>query len=276
MGHKITDIDKRHSPSPQAYTVPSKMVEKQGKTMGEKLKGAFTPTISPGPGAYQGDKFKTQNFQFSMGHRIEPLKPVANVPGPGAYDSTTSKKALETVKTSKFGTEQRQSLESPNAKKIPGPGVHSPDYKKIKSQSPSFGFGSEKRNNTAVEKQKYIPGPGNYELKSVIGNESPQKSIHGRINFSPEVKEQSYKPGPGNYDANPLNVKKKDPSYRLGTGQRDDLSSRKAQLFHQSPGAYNPNFNMTAPASFKWGFGSDKRKGTVHRDAAKIPGAGNY
>mmetsp|Transcript_39575 Transcript_39575/g.60496 ORF Transcript_39575/g.60496 Transcript_39575/m.60496 type:complete len:135 (+) Transcript_39575:869-1273(+) len=33
---------------------------------------------------------------------------------------------------------------------------------------------------------------------------------------------------------------------------------------------------MTAPTAFKWGFGSEKRKGTVHRDAERIPGAGNY
>mmetsp|Transcript_39575 Transcript_39575/g.60495 ORF Transcript_39575/g.60495 Transcript_39575/m.60495 type:complete len:154 (+) Transcript_39575:335-796(+) len=153
-----------------------------------------------------------------MGHRIEPLKPVANIPGPGAYDSSVSKTALEKVKSMKFGTEQRQSLESPNARKIPGPGVHSPDFKNIKNQSPSFGFGSETRNNKVADKKKDFPGPGNYELKSVIGNDSPQKSMHGRIKFSPDVKEQSYKPGPGNYDGNSLNVKKKEPSFRLGTG----------------------------------------------------------
>ena len=34
MGAKITDIDKRHSPGPQAYNIPSKIVERQGKSMG--------------------------------------------------------------------------------------------------------------------------------------------------------------------------------------------------------------------------------------------------
>ena len=41
MGAKLTDIDKRVGPSPQQYNIPSKMVEKQGKTIGSKLKGAL-------------------------------------------------------------------------------------------------------------------------------------------------------------------------------------------------------------------------------------------
>ena len=57
MGSKLVDIDKRLSPSPQAYNIPSKMVEKQGKTMGERLKGSLSPTsIAPGPGAYVQEK----------------------------------------------------------------------------------------------------------------------------------------------------------------------------------------------------------------------------
>jgi len=74
------------------------------------------------------------------------------VPGPGAYDSSNSKQLLEKVKSMRFGTENRQSMESPNARKIPGPGEHSPDYRKIKKLDPSFGFGSEKRQNLAEDK----------------------------------------------------------------------------------------------------------------------------
>jgi len=62
--------------------------------------------------------------------------------------------------------------------------------------------------------------------------------MHGQINYQPLMKEQSYKPGPGNYEPNVFNVKKKEPAYKLGTSQRDDLAFKKAQLFQQSPGAY--------------------------------------
>jgi hypothetical protein len=34
MGAKLTDIDKRTSVSPNAYNIPSKIIEKQGKSMG--------------------------------------------------------------------------------------------------------------------------------------------------------------------------------------------------------------------------------------------------
>ena len=34
MGAKLNEIDKRHSPSPNTYNIPSKIIEKQGKSMG--------------------------------------------------------------------------------------------------------------------------------------------------------------------------------------------------------------------------------------------------
>jgi len=37
MAAKLGVIDKRHSPSPDAYQLPSKMVEKSGRTFGLKL-----------------------------------------------------------------------------------------------------------------------------------------------------------------------------------------------------------------------------------------------
>ena len=37
MGGRLKTIDKRVSPSPGAYNIPSKMIEKSGKTMGSKF-----------------------------------------------------------------------------------------------------------------------------------------------------------------------------------------------------------------------------------------------
>lgn len=54
----------------------------------------------------------------------------------------------------KFGTGLRGSMEAPNARKVPGPGEHSPDYKKLKNEMPKFGFGSETRKDVALEKSK--------------------------------------------------------------------------------------------------------------------------
>ena len=72
MGAKLQDIDKRHSPSPQAYNIPSKIIEKQGKSMGQKLKPGEIggKTLAPGPGAYNQDIMKRKNLQYTMASKI--------------------------------------------------------------------------------------------------------------------------------------------------------------------------------------------------------------
>ena len=72
MGAKIQDIDKRTSPGPQAYNIPSRTVENQGKSMGVKLmNGAIGgKTLAPGPGAYDQEKLKKKNLQYSMAAKI--------------------------------------------------------------------------------------------------------------------------------------------------------------------------------------------------------------
>jgi hypothetical protein len=63
MGSRLQVIDKRVSPSPGAYELPSKMVEKQGKTFGIKIKDVVTTDkLAPGPGQYSQDKLKTDYF----------------------------------------------------------------------------------------------------------------------------------------------------------------------------------------------------------------------
>ena len=71
MGPKLKDIDKRMSPGPANYNIPSKMVEKVGKSMGERLPGTIgQPTIAPGPGAYAQEKSKKDDISFSMGAKL--------------------------------------------------------------------------------------------------------------------------------------------------------------------------------------------------------------
>ena len=51
MAAKLTAIDKRLSPSPDAYNIPSKVVENSGKSFGLKFKSCLTSnSIAPGPG----------------------------------------------------------------------------------------------------------------------------------------------------------------------------------------------------------------------------------
>jgi hypothetical protein len=207
MGAKFEGVDKRVIVSPQAYNIPSKIIEQPGKSMGQKLKGSLeTNSFSPGPGAYVQEKAKIGNLSYSMGAKLTDSKGLL-VPGPGAYDP----KDLVSTQVSKFGSGGRGKVELPTARVVPGPGEHSPDYKALKTSSPRFGFGSSKRADVTSEKQKQFPGPGNYDLGGVIGKDGQSKTMHGVITYNPENKEQSYKPGPGNYDPDPLKTKKKDP-----------------------------------------------------------------
>jgi len=62
--HDPADKDKDTFPGPNMYSIPSKVVEKPGKTMGIKLKGSLDSgnTLAPGPGTYDGEKFKKDNY----------------------------------------------------------------------------------------------------------------------------------------------------------------------------------------------------------------------
>ena len=55
MGAKISNIDKRFSPSPSAYSITQYSVGANGSKWGfgtEKRKGVNSGSLSPGPGAY--------------------------------------------------------------------------------------------------------------------------------------------------------------------------------------------------------------------------------
>lgn len=109
-------------------------------------------------------------------------------PGPGQYESLKgSLKTKESVKSMKFGTGHRSSMENLQTKNFPGPSLL-PNMGAIKNSSPNFGFGSEKRKPMANEKMS--PGPGNYPIQSKIGKEGRHVSMHSLIKYSPIEKEQ--------------------------------------------------------------------------------------
>lgn len=88
MAAKLKTPDKRLSASPDRYDIPSKIVETPGKTMGARLPGALVSATQlkvPGPGQYDQDKQRSDNFKYSMGAKLRNAKGL-DVPGPGTYD----------------------------------------------------------------------------------------------------------------------------------------------------------------------------------------------
>ena len=143
MASKLTAVDKRVSPPPNSYNIPSKIVEKDGKTFGLKLKGlTTTDKLTPGPGTYAQEKAKRADLQYSMAQKLGDSKGLL-VPGPGAYNTANRAEVVfDAAKQTKIGTGDRSKMELPQARAVPGAGEHSPDYRFLKTASPRFGFGT--------------------------------------------------------------------------------------------------------------------------------------
>jgi len=109
--------------------LPSKILEKQGKTFGIKLNSSLDSGnfYVPGPGTYNGEKHKRLNLQYSMGQKLNDGLNKNGNPGPGNYET---RKTLEGAPSTKFGTGQRSGL-GLGSKDSPGPGGHNPDFYKV-------------------------------------------------------------------------------------------------------------------------------------------------
>jgi hypothetical protein len=89
MPGRAKDVDRSSSPSPNLYNIPSKVIENQGKSFGLRLQSSLVSASAlrnPGPGQYQTDKPKKDNYKFSMGTKNSALKSNTMVPGPGSYN----------------------------------------------------------------------------------------------------------------------------------------------------------------------------------------------
>ena len=109
---------------------------------------------------------------------------------------------------------------------MPGPGNYAQDGLAHVKSAPKFGFGKSKRDSSV--KRQNEPGPGNYSARNLLGEEMPKYSIGKTNNYNHAKKEQKSKPGPGNYSPETKGTKRKEPSYKIGTGTRRDHAAEKA------------------------------------------------
>jgi hypothetical protein len=150
---------------------------------------------------------------------------------------------------------------------IPGPGRYEPLNKDIlaKNHSPKFGFGTGGRPDLAtgapssLSKQRSVsdgkghsssptlrvnvPGPGTYEIKQVVGNEGPKRSLAGRFKVDLTSKELAFKPGPGQYSPTANASLKSSPNYRIGSSLREKYYlADKFKHELPPPNIYDPDF----------------------------------
>ncbi len=166
---------------------------------------------------------------------------------------------------------------------IPGPGKYQPGNTNLTSanHSPKYGFGTGGRPDLATGAPSSlsrrsnsdgkghsssptlrlnVPGPGTYNLKQVVGNEGPKRSLAGRFKVDLTAKELGYKPGPGQYSPNASFSAKASPNYRIGSSLREKYYLQD-KFKHElpPPNIYNPDFQKTKHKAPATGFGYGER-----------------
>jgi len=134
---------------------------------------------------------------------------------------------------------------------------------------------SEGKGSSSPSLRLSFPGPGAYEIKPVVGQEGPKKSLAGRFKIDLTAKELAYKPGPGQYTPHTNFSAKASPNYRIGTSTREKYYL-KDKFIHElpPPDSYNPDYLKTRQKAPATGFGYGERSSMSK--TFSIPGPGQY
>lgn len=257
----------------------------------------------PGPGTYYPAVKKQENYSFSFG-----LKPsvdfhnkyFSSIPGPGTYEGQRAIRTFSKVGASLDKGERDKSLNKTQAI-VPGPGRYqaATAYLISRNDAPKYGFGTSMRadiaggpggglhskrtlsldgggdNQSVMSLKPLVPGPGAYEIKGVIGNEGPKRSLAGRFKIDLQAKELLSKPGPGQYTPQVSYSVKQSPNYKIGTSVREKYYL-KDKFIHElpPPNIYNPNYDKVKNKSPSTGLGYGER--SVMSKTFMSPGPGQY
>lgn len=263
---------KFNTPGPGNYDTKTSFGVAPKYTMRPKTGTSFQTTgkNNPGPGAYQPDVKKKNNYAFSMRIRPGSASALMNNPGPGAYNLRKVDSDLLKTHSYKFGSEQKHKDPTFTYLKNPGPGNYDFDRSKVTNAAPKFSFGKENR-GTESELRPKTPGPGTYEAKPIMGKDGPKLSMsfYRPISSVPNINN----PGPGAYQPN-LRNKHKSPEYKIGTSKREIVDKETRQK--PGPGQYHPDkteyVKQKAP---QWKIGTEPR-GNNMGSSMQTPGPGNY
>ena len=263
----------RYVPGPGNYEYNADILhEKHPKfSFGKETRGDSKGYKTPGPGQYEyknyigkeGPKITMSakfNSRFQEGDR-------RYVPGPGQYDETNTNKYKNKNPSYRIGTAKRRGLY--NSVDNPGPGQYAPDKytNTVRTKTPSWKIGTGKRPDLNPG-DKSTPGVGNYNISKNIGTGGPKYTIVGKGNAGDLGNKN---PGPGQYE-NSNAIYRKNPSWKIGTSQRDDELKRVKREGVPGPGNYefDDRTKYNAP---KYKFGSEKR-GNIQK--SDTPGPGQY
>ena len=262
----------RYVPGPGNYEYNADILhEKHPKfSFGKELRGDNKGYKTPGPGQYEYKKYiGNDGPKITMSAKFNSRLAEGDqryVPGPGQYDETNTNKYKNKNPSYRIGTAKRQGLY--NSVDNPGPGQYAPDKytNNVRPKTPSWKIGTGKRPDLNPG-DKSTPGVGNYNISKNIGG-GPKYTILGKGNVGDTGNKN---PGPGQYnDSNA--IYRKNPSWKIGTSQRDDELKRVKREGYPRPGMYefDDRTKYNAP---RYRFGSEKRGDNKKSDT---PGPGQY
>ena len=244
----------------------------------DDLKHIQLDGTTPGAGRYNiRSSLKVPVVKFGTERKdIAYQSPVS--PGPSKYNMR-EEPGKNTIKVG-FGTSTR---DEPKRPKTPGPGSYKIATNLGDDNAPKFSFGKEERmgnvqgtnkKNKKIKKLEQFypqPGPADYDTRTKFGSEARHITIspNGRRPYI-----YNNFPAPNAYLPNYKVVKKKYPSYRIGTAKRRDLYENEKSF--PAPNKYNvkENFNSKRPKTPSWKIGTGKRPKLYYTN--NTPGVGMY
>ena len=263
----------RYVPGPGNYEYNADVLhEKHPKfSFGKEKRGESATYKTPGPGQYEYKKYiGKEGPRITMSAKLGPnigQGDTRYVPGPGQYDETNTNKYRNKTPAYKIGTAKRAGLY--NSLDNPGPGQYGPDNctNVVRPKTPAWKLGTGKRQDLH-QGDKSTPGVGNYNISKGIGG-GPKYTIVGKGN---PLGIGNKNPGPGQYNDMYGVIKTKNPSWKIGTSQRDDDLKRVKREGVPGPGTYE-YYDKTKVKSPNYRFGTEKR-GEVKK--SDTPGPGQY
>ena len=154
----------------------------------------WTPTDTPGPGAYSPKGYKwIKKGQRPGRHAVDRPPPDEGVPGPGSYDWAKDKKT--TRPNSVFMTRTKRVLQNDLGKDAPGPGHYTPTFDPTKVPT-KFNATKRFKGQDVWISTSCAPPVGCYD--PIYDTSSKGRTI-SRIGHRP-LYDKSSTPGPGKYE----------------------------------------------------------------------------
>ena len=238
-------------------------------SFGKETRGQDLRPKTPGPGSYEYKRFLGKEApKITMSAKYGGMNyGEKSNPGPGAYNEVNPSNYRNKMPSYRIGTGKRRGLY--DSSDNPGPGAYGPENltNYVRPKTPSWKIGTGKRPDLNPG-DKTTPGVGNYNVSKAIGTGGPKYTMVGKGNMGGIG---NVNPGPGAYNETKAAFRKY-PSWKIGTGTRDDNLKRIVRDGYPGPGMYE-YYDKTKVKAPHYKFGTEKR-GYVKK--SDTPGPGNY